>query len=51
MNLVLEAKYTGSPGKLRRWQMLLSIHHLQLGIEAKSPAESDVDIGAIRQAD
>jgi Fe-S-cluster-containing hydrogenase component 2 len=48
--LGLEAKYTGSPGKLRVADVTID-SPFAVGIEAKSPAESDVDIGAIRQAD
>ena len=47
--LGLEAKYTGSPGKKKVADVTV-VSPFFVGIEVKSPAESDVDIGAIRQA-
>jgi Fe-S-cluster-containing hydrogenase component 2 len=47
--LGLEALYTGSPGKLRRADITIR-KPFYAGIEVKSPAEGDIDVGAVRQA-
>ena len=47
--LDLEASYTGAGGKLRRADVTIE-SPFHVGIEVKSPAESDVSVGAIRQA-
>jgi hypothetical protein len=43
------ALYTGSPGKLKRSDVTLT-KPFYVGIEVKSPAESNIDVGALRQA-
>jgi Fe-S-cluster-containing dehydrogenase component len=47
--LGLTASYTGSGGKLRRADVTIE-SPFYAGIEVKSPAEGDVNVGAIRQA-
>lgn len=47
--LGLEVFYSGSGGKLRRADVTI-IKPFVVGIEVKSPAESDIDVGAVRQA-
>jgi len=48
--LGLEARYTGSPGKKKVADVTV-VSPFYVGIEVKSPAESDVDLNAIRQAE
>jgi len=47
--LGINANYTGSGGQLRRADVTIEDPFL-VGIEIKSPAESDASVGAIRQA-
>lgn len=47
--LGINANYTGSGGQLRRADVTIEEPFL-VGIEIKSPAESDASVGAIRQA-
>lgn len=47
--LGLVASYTGAGGKLRRSDVTI-VSPFLVGIEVKSPAESDVSVGAVRQA-
>jgi len=47
--LGLEAAYTGSGGMLRRADVTITAPFV-VGMEVKSPAESDIDTGAVRQA-
>jgi len=47
--LGVEASYTGAGGKLRRADVTIT-SPFYVGIEVKSPAESDVNVGAVRQA-
>lgn len=47
--LGLEAAYTGSAGKLKRADITVK-NPFAVGIEVKSPAEGDINTGAIRQA-
>ena len=45
----MEVTYTGSGGMLRRADVTI-ISPFVVGMEVKSPAESDIDVGAVRQA-
>ncbi len=47
--LGLEAAYTGSKGQLKRADVTVTSPFFA-GIEVKSPAEGDINVGAIRQA-
>jgi Fe-S-cluster-containing hydrogenase component 2 len=47
--LGLEAIYSGSPGKLKRADITIR-KPFYAGVEVKSPAEGDIDVGAVRQA-